>query len=913
MRKSLSLFVVCALIVSMFSTLAFAAEMTTSQKYESLKSEGIFTGFPDGSSRLNEEMNRAQFAIVAAKIFGLNVTASNMPATPTFNDVPGATASYQWAYKYVEAAAKAGYFVGFQGKFSPARSVSIEEMAIVYVKALGLSSNANAVVAGTNSWSTKYVDAAIKAGIIPSNAVFKNDATRGQLVDASYVVNEIVKDRKVATVASVIALNLKQVEVKFKGAVSAANAAILANYQIGLAAAPDTNVAGGVAYNANSKSAIITLSGANQFVNYSTANKVNVFKAVGLAADYVNAAVSISDTTIPTAIKAEGTGLREITIWFSEPLKSTVSSSASIASLQLDAGTVALDPNSAVYDAVARTLTVRTLSDLSQAAHTIKVNMTGNNLVDLSDYKVIPNTLSFTYVRDVTPPTVSVLSSTEKSVTFKFNEAVNNVKTSNVVFSHTYIGANLVLGNSGSVVMDSASTYTVTFANPLPPGAASVFIGYANAAYSKITNNFGIEYVASSMTVNTVQDVMKPTISLVEFVNATTVKVTYSENVNEASAETKANYSLKIASGDAVAVHAAVLQADSKVVQLTTAVMNGGSYVLTVKGVQDASVSGNVMVDQAIGFMGTDTIPPTVVDQAAGGAINIQKVAATKVIVEFSEVMDKSSIENKSNWRYNGAPLTANDTIAATADNKAVVITIALGVNDGQNLTLGQVKDTAGNFITALSTNLNILPLTTLAPTAVEVTGKNTVVLKYAEIITGTTTGDIEVSVNNGPWASPTSLSDSVADNKTTTTLTIAANITNTDVPNNYVRVRTVTSSGNQGVSANMKNVYGTQVNIPATSGTDKIAPKLVNAQVTGNKQITLTYSENIKAGSASIYTFTVAGNTVNSVSNSGNTVIVLNTADAVGSSPMVTQALAVEDTNGNKLANSSAFGMGAQ
>ncbi len=902
MKKSLSMILVFALIVSMFSSVALAAAMSTQEKYEALRKDGIFAGFPDGSARLHEKMTRAQFAVVASKIFGLNVSAANAPAVATFNDVPGTPPNFQWAYRFVEAAAKAYYFVGDRGSFGPARNVSVEEMAIVYVKALGLSTNDSAVVAGTSSWSTKYVDAAIRAGIIASTASFKNDATRAQLVDASYQVHLVVSERnRIPTVASVTAINLKQVEIKFDRAVTAA-AANISSYKVGLAASPGTNVAGSVVVAADHKSAIITLSGANKFVNFSTANYVSVSKSVGLAADYVNAGVQANDTTVPSAVGVIATGARRFTIWFSEPLDNTVSSSASVASVQLDSGTVALDPASAVYDAAARTLTVRTNSVLTEGTHTIKVNMTGTNLMDLSGYKVIPNTLSFSYVKDATPPSVAILSSTEKTVTFQFNEAVNNVKSANVVFSHTYSGANPVLGSSGAVVMNSASTYTVTFPNPLPPGLASVFIGYASPAGIKITNDAGIAYTGSVMTANTVADATKPTVNKVEFVNANSVRVTFSENLNEPSAETTANYVLKTAAGDAVAVVAAVLQADANTVVLTTGLMNSGSYLLTVKAVKDASVSGNAAVDQTIHFTGVDTIPPTVVDKVAGGAINVLKVTSTKVVVEFSEAMDRASIENKANWRYNGVVLAVNDTIVADANNKSVVITIALGVNDGLHLALGQVRDTAGNFITAFTTTLDILPLSTLAPIAIEATGQSTVVLRYAEFITGTTTGDLQVSINNGPWTSPTNLSDSMADSKTTTTLTVPANIINTDVPVNYVRVRTVTAQGNPGVSANMRNAYGTPVNIAAVSAADKIAPKLISSQVTAPKQIKLTYSENIKAGSASIYTYTVAGNTVSSVTNTGNNVIILTMDNAVGNNPTVTQVLDIEDTDGNKI-----------
>src|SRR5690554_1337175 len=71
MRKSLSLLLAIAMVFSMFSSLAFAADETTltaQQKYDALAAKGIFAGLADGSAGLDQNMNRAQFARVSALI-----------------------------------------------------------------------------------------------------------------------------------------------------------------------------------------------------------------------------------------------------------------------------------------------------------------------------------------------------------------------------------------------------------------------------------------------------------------------------------------------------------------------------------------------------------------------------------------------------------------------------------------------------------------------------------------------------------------------------------------------------------------------------------------------------------------------------------------------------------------------------
>lgn len=68
----------------------------------------------------------------------LHLDISNPPETPTFTDVP----KTHWAYPYVEAAYKAGIIEGISPNvFGADRKCTREEMASMYVRALGLKDN----------------------------------------------------------------------------------------------------------------------------------------------------------------------------------------------------------------------------------------------------------------------------------------------------------------------------------------------------------------------------------------------------------------------------------------------------------------------------------------------------------------------------------------------------------------------------------------------------------------------------------------------------------------------------------------------------------------------------------------------------------------------------------------------------
>src|SRR2546428_8173167 len=87
MKKSLSVILSTAIVASMFSTAAFAASsadfsdlagLNAADKaiFDQFIASGVILGKGDGKFGLNDNMTRAQFAVVAAKALKLDVTAT---------------------------------------------------------------------------------------------------------------------------------------------------------------------------------------------------------------------------------------------------------------------------------------------------------------------------------------------------------------------------------------------------------------------------------------------------------------------------------------------------------------------------------------------------------------------------------------------------------------------------------------------------------------------------------------------------------------------------------------------------------------------------------------------------------------------------------------------------------------------
>lgn len=217
MKKSLSLLLAIAMVFGAFASFASAAEPATAQeKFDALKAKGIFTGVnANGDAGLDQKMTRAQFARVLGLLKGLNVDAE--PTVQTFTDVPKS----HWAYQEVEAAAAAGLLVGVGGgKFDPNGNVTVQQVAVAVVAALGLKPVEGAKIDGAADWAADDIQALINAGInLPTN--YTADATREVLVVSAYAADQVLNPSELK-VSKVAQSGAKKIKVDFTRAVTAA-------------------------------------------------------------------------------------------------------------------------------------------------------------------------------------------------------------------------------------------------------------------------------------------------------------------------------------------------------------------------------------------------------------------------------------------------------------------------------------------------------------------------------------------------------------------------------------------------------------------------------------------------------------------------------------------------------------------
>jgi hypothetical protein len=172
-------------------------DAATKAKFDALISAGIFDGVAEGKFGLQDEMNRAQFAKVAALIFGLEVDTN--AKTSSFKDVQADDPANGYAMPYIEAVKAAGITDGYgEGTYNPAGEVTKEQLATFLIRGLGMKDDAMAMAmakpstsdASVSDWAKGYVALALEKKLLTNgeDGTFggKSNATRDQLVLSSY-------------------------------------------------------------------------------------------------------------------------------------------------------------------------------------------------------------------------------------------------------------------------------------------------------------------------------------------------------------------------------------------------------------------------------------------------------------------------------------------------------------------------------------------------------------------------------------------------------------------------------------------------------------------------------------------------------------------------------------------------------
>lgn len=178
-------------------------DVATKAKFDALIAAGIFDGVSEGTFGLKEEMNRAQFAKVAALITGIEVDQDLKKST--FTDVKVDDPASGYALPYIEAIRAAGITEGVgNGNFDPTGTVTKEQLATFLVRSLGKEEEAKPTPpvsdSTVSSWAKGYVGLALELKLLGNSpdGTFggKEVSSRGLLATGGFEAARIIEATK---------------------------------------------------------------------------------------------------------------------------------------------------------------------------------------------------------------------------------------------------------------------------------------------------------------------------------------------------------------------------------------------------------------------------------------------------------------------------------------------------------------------------------------------------------------------------------------------------------------------------------------------------------------------------------------------------------------------------------------------
>ncbi|WP_438444084.1 Ig-like domain-containing protein [Gorillibacterium sp. sgz5001074] len=155
---------------------------------------GLINGFSDDEFRPQDQLSRAQLAVLLAK--ALNLDVAN-PRASSFSDVP----QDHWGTKYIEAVKTAGLMSGDNG-FRPGDPISREELAAVFVRAVhGQNTKGGHTVQLTDlekvsGWAENAVQTAVRLGLMDSADSSFRPATQVQRQDIAQFLIDIFPEKE---------------------------------------------------------------------------------------------------------------------------------------------------------------------------------------------------------------------------------------------------------------------------------------------------------------------------------------------------------------------------------------------------------------------------------------------------------------------------------------------------------------------------------------------------------------------------------------------------------------------------------------------------------------------------------------------------------------------------------------------
>ncbi|MCF7917817.1 S-layer homology domain-containing protein [Candidatus Gracilibacteria bacterium] len=159
---------------------------------EIVQSEGIMTGFGDGSFRPNRSLNRAEALVLLLRTKKIDFGTSSRTSKVAFSDVPRG----EWFSGAVQVAVDNGWINGFMdGTFGPARAINRAEWATLVSRVFELSRVGELDFSDVPSqvWFSESVSHLVANDLIREKGTLYHPDTEVSRADAAWTISEILQ------------------------------------------------------------------------------------------------------------------------------------------------------------------------------------------------------------------------------------------------------------------------------------------------------------------------------------------------------------------------------------------------------------------------------------------------------------------------------------------------------------------------------------------------------------------------------------------------------------------------------------------------------------------------------------------------------------------------------------------------
>jgi len=468
------------------------------------------------------------------------------------------------------------------------------------------------------------------------------------------------------------ASNLKEITLTFTQPVEKSIASLASNYTTSAGLIKD------VRFEENDTKIVILLTtNMTQNMKYKiSAHKIK--SASGEEITLNNYEFVAYDNDVPKVISVKQLGSKGLRIYLSEPVKTASTTNIKVDEKPIN-GSTTLEDNII-------TLTIPSYYALKEGKHTITIS----NLEDYAGNKMKDETISFTIVKDSTPPSIISASATIEEAIIEFDEEIdpNTALTMNFYWKQ---------GNtkkySNKVVFKENKAYVEFVNNTLPSSETTIYV-------ENVSDYSGNKLKASEVKVVPTIDTSEPeVVNYIVAEDGKSITVYFNKNVigifkNYYSITDKDNKPVNIVEIQGSGKEYKIILADTLPVGLNT---------LTISGIQDTTPLKKQMEKPFITTIDmADIEKPKIVSHYG---------LANNIIIYFSKFMDMGTIQDLNNYLmvFDGktSRLPENTRFIPGNDGKSITIQLPeyynnIKVQTGPNASLSKltvfgVRDISGN------------------------------------------------------------------------------------------------------------------------------------------------------------------------------------------------------------------------